>query len=500
MSRHRRRRRERRVEHQRATTKRAVVAGVGLSVGMTLASGASADAATFTVANLNDSGTGSLRQAILDANAAASADQVTFQSALTGQITLASQLPNITAPVDIVGPGADKLTVSGNNNSRIFYIYPSVHGTPVTISGMTLTAGKPDAAGTAGGRGGAIFSKYAKLTLEKAVVSNSSSNGPTWGGGIENANGELIVRSSTITGNSGSEGGGISSRHDQSIAGTTIENSTITGNQATFLGGGVWFENPLQEAQHLAIRSTTIAGNSVTGSGTGPRGGGVAANGPNTTLVNTIVADNTAPAEPDVAAPAYASMDASFSLIENRADATITGGPNIFGQDPKLQPQTNNGGPTPTMALPPTSPAVDKGAASGLTTDQRGVLRPIDFPSIPNTAGGDGADIGAFELQPDNAIKLGKLKRNRNKGTGKQVVLVPLPDAGTLAISGKGLKTKTRQVADNGMVKLPVIPKGKTKRNERRTGKAKVKAKITYTPTGNAAKTLKKKLKLLKKH
>jgi hypothetical protein len=40
---------------------------------------------------------------------------------------------------------------------------------------------------------------------------------------------------------------------------------------------------------------------------------------------------------------------------------------------------------------------IDKGNAFGLSTDQRGVLRPIDFPAIPNA--GDGSDIGAVELQ-----------------------------------------------------------------------------------------------------
>ena len=105
-----------------------------MSLGMTLLTGASAEAATFTVSNLSDSGAGSLRQAILDANGTPGADQVTFGSSLSGQITLASQLPNVTDPLDVVGPGADRLTVSGNFNSRIFYIYPTVHGTPVTIS------------------------------------------------------------------------------------------------------------------------------------------------------------------------------------------------------------------------------------------------------------------------------------------------------------------------------------------------------------------------------
>ena len=119
------------------------------------------------------------------------------------------------------------------------------------------------------------------------------------------------------------------------------------------------------------------------------------------------------------------------------------------------------------------------------------MLRPIDFPSIPNAAGGDGSDIGAFELQPDNAFKLGKLKRNKKKGTAKQLVILPLPDAGSVTIKGKGLKTKTKQVADNGKLKLTVIPKGKKRKQENSTGKVKLKAKITYNATGNAAKTLK---------
>ena len=475
------------------------MAGAGLSLGVTLVGGASADAATFNVTNLNDSGGGSLRQAILDANTAPGADQVLFQSSLSGQLTLASQLPNVTDPVDVVGPGAGQLSVSGNNNSRIFYLNPTVHDTPVTISGLTLTAGKPDSGDPVQGRGGAIFSKYAKLTLDRVVISNSTSGNSEFGGGVENANGSLTVRSSTIVGNSAERGGGISIRNSQPGL-TTIENSTVTGNTAMSNGGGIWFENPLDESK-LDVRSATVAGNSVTGTNPYNSGGGFWTNGPGATFTNSIFADNTASASPDVytQGPPDSSVSASFSLIENPADATITGGPNIFGQDPKLGPLANNGGPTQTQAPAATSPAVDKGTAGGLTSDQRGVLRPIDFPSIPNAAGGDGSDIGAFELQPDNAIALGKLKRNRKKGTAKQIVFVPLPDAGTLTISGKGLKTKTKQVADTGKVKLNVIPKGKKRAQENRTGKVKLKAKITYKPTGNATKTLKRKLKLRKR-
>src|SRR6266516_743548 len=56
------------------------------------------------------------------------------------------------------------------------------------------------------------------------------------------------------------------------------------------------------------------------------------------------------------------------------------------------------------LAVSQLSPAIDKGKrdaipALALNTDQRGMLRPADFASIPNATGGDGSDIGAFEVQ-----------------------------------------------------------------------------------------------------
>ena len=52
-----------------------------------------------------------------------------------------------------------------------------------------------------------------------------------------------------------------------------------------------------------------------------------------------------------------------------------------------------------TRALLIGSPAIDQGHNNGLITDQRGRLRPVDNPAITNAVGGDGSDIGAFELQ-----------------------------------------------------------------------------------------------------
>jgi Ca2+-binding RTX toxin-like protein len=434
MSRHQRRKRKRRIDHRRRVTaaRRTLVAGAGMSLGVSL-TGVSAEAATFTVTNLSDSGAGSLRQAIDDANATPGADQVTFQSSLSGQITLASQLSNINDPLDVVGPGADRLTVSGNFNSRIFYIRPTVHGTPVTISGLTLTAGHPSAGDPVQGRGGAIFSKYAKVTVDSVVISNSHSDS-SFGGGIENADGSLTVRSSTISGNSAGQGGGISNRHDQPGA-DSVENSTITGNYASgYAGGGIWFENPFDEAT-MAVRSSTIAGNRVADASAGG-GGGFWTNGNGATLTNVIAADNTAPLRPDVQTGGSSSVTASFSLVENPDGASIAGGSNVFGQDPKLGPLGDNGGSTPTMPLLDGSPALDTGLSAGLGTDQRSAPRPFDLAGVGPAAGGDNADIGASERNLCGTTIVNRI------GTSGADRLAGTPGAdGILGLGGKDLLT-----------------------------------------------------------
>jgi hypothetical protein len=66
--------------------------------------------------------------------------------------------------------------------------------------------------------------------------------------------------------------------------------------------------------------------------------------------------------------------------------------------DPLLGPLQMNGGFTPTHALLPGSPAIDQGNSFGIHTDQRGHHRPYNYTTIPNAPGGDGSDIGAFEL------------------------------------------------------------------------------------------------------
>ena len=76
----------------------------------------------------------------------------------------------------------------------------------------------------------------------------------------------------------------------------------------------------------------------------------------------------------------------------------------IIGVDPQLGPLADNGGPTQTMRPASTSPAIDRGVGAGASTDQRGQPRVFDVPSLSNAAGGDGADIGAFELQSSEYV------------------------------------------------------------------------------------------------
>ena len=103
--------------------------------------------------------------------------------------------------------------------------------------------------------------------------------------------------------------------------------------------------------------------------------------------------------------PIPGTLDSAFSLIgsvdpDTTIDQTIPDS-DILAQDPQLGPLAGNGGPTQTQLPATTSPVVNKGIAFGLTTDQRGLTRPVAFPDVANStaAGADGSDIGAVELK-----------------------------------------------------------------------------------------------------
>ncbi len=133
-----------------------------------------AHAATFTVNNLNDSGFGSLRDAIAQANANPGADTIGFT--VTGTILLTSGQIAINGPLSIVGPGAASLTIDANANSRIFSVFATDPACPdfdgpdylVSISGVRLT----NARRAASNAGGAIFTEHS-LALDSVIIDNS---------------------------------------------------------------------------------------------------------------------------------------------------------------------------------------------------------------------------------------------------------------------------------------------------------------------------------------
>src|SRR5688572_19614552 len=104
---------------------------------------------TFMVGNLDDSGPESLRQAILDANDSPGADQIRFASAARdGTITLTSGQLSITDDLELDGPGVQRLTISGNDVTRVF----SVSGgeTDVEIRDLTISHGRATGTTVAG--------------------------------------------------------------------------------------------------------------------------------------------------------------------------------------------------------------------------------------------------------------------------------------------------------------------------------------------------------------
>src|SRR5262245_56353410 len=126
---------------------------------------------TFTVRNLADSGVGSLRQAVLDANAHPGADLIAFAPAARhGTIALTSGELSITGDLTIDGPGAHRLSVSGNHASRVFDVSA---GATVTIAGMTITDGLANgSAPVIASTGGGILN-YGNLTLSSDVLSHN---------------------------------------------------------------------------------------------------------------------------------------------------------------------------------------------------------------------------------------------------------------------------------------------------------------------------------------
>ncbi len=514
-------------------------------------SGPAQAAQTFTVTNLSDSGVsgdGSLRGEVLAANANAGADTINFASGLPGAITLSGEGLQIKDPVDIEGPGPGQLTVAQSSKKRVIHINLSNPG-PVTIAGLHI------ADGTASGPGGNILNDIESPASSLTVVNSSITGGTAsdYGGGIGGFGASLTLSSTTLSGNHAIAGGGAWVGGDN--VAISVENSTFSGNTTSGFGGGLFVEvnqgsavitgttfsgNQTQAEgggaavsvskgpativnstffgnssasaggggislssgeQPPAVRDSTISGNHSTGSEAG--GGGIFISNQPLQLEDTIVAGNSADAGGvDIDGPA----NAAFSLIGNPSGATLSetvAGSNLIGVDPQLSPLQDNGGPTQTMAITASSPAVNKGAGV-LATDQRGQPRPVLYPGVPFSAaaGANGADIGAYELQspvvaPSNRFRFGKVKLNKKRGTA--TVAVILPGAGVVRLVGsKKVRKSSKTARGAATVKLLVKARGKALQSLKSSGKVKVKAKFTFVPTGGIPASKTKVVRLVK--
>ena len=199
-----------------------------------------ARAATITVTNTHDSGAGSLRQAIDDANPGD-----TIDLGVTGTITLDSGQLTIDKDLTITRTGSGTLTISGSF-FRVFYIDS---GATITMSGLTIADGQV-------GSGGGIYNLGTLTIADSTLSGNTASHG----GGIYNRDGTLTIENSTLSSNAADgDGGGI-----YVWLGTlTIENSLLRDNTADKHGGGIYNRGT------LTIENSTLSGNTADDSGGG---------------------------------------------------------------------------------------------------------------------------------------------------------------------------------------------------------------------------------------
>ncbi|MEP6945067.1 MAG: Ig-like domain-containing protein [Acidobacteriota bacterium] len=399
----------------------------------------------------------SLRGAISSANISPGPDNITFDSAVfaTPQtITLGGSEIVIanSGGLQINGPGAKLVTISGNNASRIFTNSP---GAITSISGLRLTGGT--GTGTAGtGRGGAVYNNGGQLTLGGLIITGNTS---TNGAGLSNATTGAVLNiiSCWINGNTTpGSGGGL-----QNFSGVTtnIVNTSITGNTAnsSSTGGGA-----IQANGTVTVTNSTIGGNSAPNSSAG----GIYYNGASLTITNSTISGNSSlnnggGVHSTSATPAAIRNSIIAGNHGNAASTDMTGiagslGNNIVGvvgtsggwvdsdlqnTDPLLAPLGYYGGNGFTFAPTSASPAINAGQACvtdlscsstnppfGLTVDERGASR---IGTV---------DIGAVEL--NNSANGGTYIANLPnglQGTAYSYLLVPANGAFSQSVAAGSL-------------------------------------------------------------
>src|SRR5215831_3139096 len=315
-------------------------------------------ATVIVVTNTNDSGPGSLR----DALAAASDGDTIDATGVSGTILLTSgelQINhNVTitngSPTDAEGGGGilnhGGLILSGtsilSNTTRSCGAFcigagggiNSNSGGALTVTNSIISDNSAGALSRGAGMylvGGGI------ATITDSTISGNT--GALLGGGISSSLHMLTVTNSTISDNSAGAGGGININSGGML---TVTNSTISGNTANGLGGGII----IISGGMLTVTNSTISGNST------PARGGAVCNLGAATIGDTIL-NASASGGTIVNAGTFTFTSLGYNLASDNGGGVLTGPGDQINTNPMLGPLQDNGGPTFTHALLPGSPA-----------------------------------------------------------------------------------------------------------------------------------------------
>ncbi len=369
-----------RAAHSAVPSRRRLLVRATMTLGLVLLGApVGAQAATLTVTSTADPASANctpssctLRAAIALANSDGANDTIELPAG-TYQLTSAGGgALTITASMTIAGADARTTTILPAPSSQIF----TIEGGNVALDDLTLTGASVAAEG-----GAAEVSGSAALTLVRDTLRNNDVEvgGIHDGGAIaDSSSGQLLIESSTLSGNTGYNGGAI-----YTSAPTTIVNSTLTGNHAGTLssnGDAGAIDAPGKFV--LKLVNDTIAGNECF------NGGGCGGVWGTVTAADTIIAGNTA--NTGTITNCVGTFTVTGPDIEDGTECGFTTGGSKQA-NPKLGPLADNGGPTDTMLPAAGSPAIDSGTnATCATHDQRGGARPAP--------GGGPCDIGAIEV------------------------------------------------------------------------------------------------------
>ncbi len=305
-------------------------------------------------------------------------------------------LPSITGELIIRGDGVAHRGIVRDPGAPAFRILHVADGAVVEVENLSLRNG--NASGNRGGAirnggdltvrqsvlagnvallGGAISSSSTgvatKVTISGSTLENNSAGivgGALFVDASYDAATELVVRDSTMSGNSATAGGAISTS-SYGTASVSLTNSTLSGNSASGRGGAI--DSLSYGILDLTLVHSTLSGNQAAGGGAAiyNRYANVVAD--STLIGHSLLGANCAGSPP--------ISTQSNSLADDASCGPVPAG--LDGLDPVLAP---NGGPTDTHALLEGSAAVDLAGACALPVDQRGFERdPL-------------CDAGAYEL------------------------------------------------------------------------------------------------------